>query len=263
MVCTCGEGPFSGSCCCGSVTNLKGGIHPDSIKSVSTDILLPESTPDRTHFSELLLGEPVHIISVQVALVAIVRDSAIGSEEKQLQAPATAADSRIRASIPASVSLYTSPGYLNQTTTRTYGGFNPPDSIEQDREYFTTCAVTSYSPTWSSGEDLFGYFADGGVFVEFTSPDNDMGARVVMNYVPRLQFPPAYHDPLDVMQHYWKCSRGEEEFLEGFYSGTSHEIISEGSSGSFVTPIESSFSGATNPFSPITSVHTQATWWPV
>lgn len=263
MSCTCGEGSFSNSCCCGSVTNLKGGIHPDSVQSVSTDLLLPQSTPDRTHVSRVLISAPVHVVSVQVALIAVKRDGAAGNEQKQLLAPPSAGDSRIRASIPASVSLYTASGYLDETTTTNFGGFNPPDSIEQARSYFSTCAVTSYSPSWTSGEDLFGYFADGGVFVEFTAPDDDIGVRVILNYVPRLQFSPAYHDPLDVMQHYWKCSRGEEEFLEGFYGGTSHEIISEDSAGSYSTPIESSFSGGTNPFSPITSVHTQATWWPV
>ena len=53
------------------------------------------------------------------------------------------------------------------------------------------------------------------------APSDQYGVRVVVNYVERLQFAPAYQDPVQTLLHYWRCAHGPEvEFLEGFYAGT-------------------------------------------
>ena len=88
--CTCGSGAFSGSCCCGSVTNIKGGIHPDSILSVSKDLVLDQSAlVARTHFSAILLNEAVHVVGIEASLISVRRDQDVADLDKQLQEPAS------------------------------------------------------------------------------------------------------------------------------------------------------------------------------
>jgi len=227
----CGSGKFGGSCCCASVTNLKGGLHPDSIRTVAVDITLEEVDASQTitHISKSLLHEASHIVGVDCSLVTIKRDTTVDNSEKQIDEPVSASDEdRVRANTPVNVSLYTVPGWGSGSLLK--GGFGAIEQ-EQDRAYITTASLTAQNPSWTAHEDLFGYFADGGLFVEYNSPSDQYGVRVVVRYVPRLQFSPAYHDPLDVMQHYWKCSRGEAEFLEGFYAGTGIQVPSVVSGG--------------------------------
>jgi hypothetical protein len=253
--CGCESGKFSCSCCCAPVTNIKGGIHPDSIESVAIDLVLEESgTITRTHRAETLLPEPAHIVGIDVALVAIRRDTAELNSAKQVIEPLTGAEGNLRGRVPVTVSLYTIPGYAPGDLNK--GGFNPDDNSEQNRRYVTTCAVTSQNPFWKSQEDLFGFFADGGLFIEMIAPSTNYGVRVVVRYVPRLQFSPAYHDPLEVMQHYWKCSRGEDEFLEGFYGGTSLDL----GSGESTPPNSEQTSTGRSFSSEASSDETYATW---
>jgi hypothetical protein len=223
MSCECESGKFGCGCCCASVTNMKGGIHPDSIETIHKDLVLTEQevAKSRTFRTEVLLTVPGHVVGISVSLVATRRDEnpADASQDKQLQQPSSGADGNITQGATASVSLFTMAGYTG--TDEDEGGFNPPETSEQDRSYFWTAGVSSSMPTVQASEDVFGYFCDGGCFVELNAPTNDFGIRVVMRYIPRTQFTPAYHDPVDVMQHYWKCSHGDEEFLEGFYGGTS------------------------------------------
>tara|TARA_R110002020_G_scaffold304165_2_gene519926 strand:+ start:1830 stop:2621 length:792 start_codon:yes stop_codon:yes gene_type:complete len=227
----CESGNFGCGCCCASVTNLKGGIHPDSVVSVSMDLVLDqvEGTLTQTHRTETLLNDPVHIVGVNASLVAVQRLTSEANLDKQLQEPSSGGVSNVVRATPSSVSLYTVPGYVQADLNK--GGFNPLDDQEQSRRYFCTASLTSMMPTFEARDDIFGFFADGGLYVEFNSPSPDYGIRLVVRYVPRLQFSPAYHDPLTVMQHYWKCSRKDEEFLEGFYGGTAADIPSEDTDG--------------------------------
>lgn len=215
--CECG----GNSCCCASITGLRGGIHPDLIRSAYYDVHLPNGAVNqayqRTNVTKVLLDEPVHIVSVDISLVSVKR--AATEDDKTILQP-TSAELDARAGVPVSVSLFTMRDYIGLTSL-TGGGFAKPNTSEQNRVYFATTSLTSYAPTWSSHPDLFGYFADGGMFVELNAPSDQYGVRVVVNYVERLQFAPAYHDPVQSMLHYWRCARGPEtEFLEGFYAGT-------------------------------------------
>ncbi|MAA63835.1 MAG: hypothetical protein CL581_03520 [Alteromonadaceae bacterium] len=205
---------------------MKGGIHPDSIRTIAIDLTLEELDADQTitHISKVLIHEPIHICGVDAALVTIKRDTDVDNSEKQLQQPGeTNSEFGIRAITPANVSLYTLPGLASDDLEK--GGFGAIEQ-EQDRYYITTATLTAHNPSWTANPDLFGYFADGGLFVEYNAPSDQYGVRIVVRYVPRLQFTPAYCDPVGVMQHYWKCCRGEAEFLEGFYAGTSTQVPS-------------------------------------
>lgn len=225
--CECGSGLFGCSCCCASVTNLKGGLHPDSIVSAYKDLVIPQTAVvGRTFYSALMVPEPVHIVGVNASLVAVRRDLDVADLDKQLLEPTNNTQANIASATPVTVSLYNVPGYLDGDLDK--GGFFAADATTHDRRYFCTASLSSGMPTWSADEDIFGFFCDGGLFVEFNAPTPDYGVRIVVRYVPRLQFSPAYHDPLVVMQHYWKCSRGEAEFLDGFYGGTSLTIGSSG-----------------------------------
>lgn len=253
----CESGMFGCGCCCASVTNIKGGIHPDSMRSVSMDLVLPTTTASltATHVAHVLINEPVHIIGVNASLIAVRRDEDTVDQNKQLIQPSTVQDATIAAATPASCSLFTTSGFSSGTLDK--GGFNPYDLVEQDRDYFCTASLTPGASTYDSPDDLFGYFCDGATFVEFNAPTPGFGIRLVVRYVPRLQFSPAYHDPVSVMQHYWKCSRGDAEFLEGFYGGTSTDIPSTQSGG---TQTRSSPSESTGEASWNTIVQTLGSW---
>lgn len=241
--CGCASGKFGCSCCCASVTNIKGGIHPDSIETVCEDLVLDTTTATltSTHYSKVLLKQPVHIVGVNASLIAVRRDEDTADQDKQLLEPSTADSARIVSATTASVSLYTTPGF--NSTQMDLGGFNPPDVQEMDRDFFCTASLSSAMPTYDAHEDLFGYFCDGATFLEFNAPNPHYGIRLVVRYVPRLQFSPAYHDPLEVMQHYWKCSRGDAEFLDGFYGGTSYDIPSTQSGGTNTRTSDAGTSG--------------------
>ena len=216
MTCECGKDP----CCCASITGIKGGIHPDAIKTIHMDLTLEEADASQTitHISKVLLNEPCHIVGFDASLVTIKRDIATANAAKQIEeAVETSSEYAIRANTPVNVSLYTIPSWSSGDLQR--GGFGAI-AQEQDRYYISTASLTAQNPHWTAHEDLFGYFADGSLFVEYNSPSDQYGVRIVVRYVPRLQFTPAYCDPIEVMQHYWKCCHGDKEFLEGFYGGT-------------------------------------------
>lgn len=215
--CECG----GNDCCCASITGLRGGIHPDLIRSTYYDVHLPNGAVSqaypRTNVTKVLLDEPAHIVSVDIALVTLKRGAT--EDDKTILEP-SATESSLRSNVPVSVSLFTLRDYAG-IATLTGGGFDMPEASDQNRHYFCTATLTSHSPSWSSHPDLFGYFADGGMFVELNAPSDQYGVRVVVNYVERLQFAPAYRDPVQTMLHYWRCAHGPEvEFLEGFYAGT-------------------------------------------
>jgi len=195
-----------------------------------------EASLTQTHRSEIVIDAPIHIIGVNASLIAVQRDPDEADLDKQLLEPSSGVPSNIVRSTTSSVSLYTITGYTQGDLDK--GGFNPLDAQEQGRNYISTISLSSGMPTYEAHEDLFGYFADGGLFVEFNAPSPDYGIRLIVRYVTRIQFPPAYHDPLVVMQHYWKCSRGDAEFLDGFYGGTVIDIPSSDSAGSQTRSVE-------------------------
>ena len=194
MACNeCESGLFGCNCCCASVTNIKGGLHPDSIQSFSRDILIDDAAdpPSQTHRSELLINGPVHIIGFNASLICVRRDTVVTNQDKQIKEATSGDDAIGEAATTASVSLYTLPGYSLGTLDK--GGFNPSDNQEQVRRFFCTASLSSHFPTYDSPDDLFGFFADGGTFLEFNAPNTNYGVRVIVRYVPRLQFSPAYH----------------------------------------------------------------------
>jgi len=248
--CTCGgcpSGDYGCGCCCASVTGLRGGIHPDYIKSISADMAVDLDGDTKTFQTRAILDSPVHIVSVSISLVCLRRNAATSTEaglKKQIQEVNTTALATLRPPTPINVSLFTLPSY--SSTTVDFGGWNTHVNTIDGRTYISTCSVNSYSPNWTSPDDLFGYFCDGGLFIEVNAPTTQYGLRVVVNYVDRASFSPAYGDPVAVLQHYWSCAHGETEFLEGFYGGNSSNT---GSSGTSTATEDTSIAGSgTNPW---------------
>ena len=249
MTCECESGAYNCSCCCASVTGLRGGIHPDYIKSAWVDLVIDQSTEgDRTFNVAPIVTEPIHIVSVTASLACTKRDHTDGSAaaEDQLEQPeADVADSYGRSNTPAMFSLFTSTNWSKASGLISGGFFADEDEID-GRDYCATGAVTAQAPSWTGPPDLFGYFCDGGLFVEFNAPSHEYGVRLAVNYVKRAAFSPAYGDPVKVLQHYWKCAHGTEvPFLDGFYGGVTHEITSSGTIGS--SDSTALTSGAANP----------------
>ena len=198
---------------CHDHATLRGGVHPDYIQSVSRD-MVPDSTAKTSSY--FLTFEPCHIISAHVALISN-NVSSTGSISVN-----TSYYSRERYE-SLTVSLFTTNEW--SSAHRTYGGFRTEADDDADkldnRSYISTCALTaSTQTTWTSPPEMYGIFCDGGLYVEAISPiADDQGGRIVVNYVPRSAFPPAYADPIEHLQHYWRCKR-DTPFLDGFFGGT-------------------------------------------
>lgn len=236
--CNCPSGQYGCSCCCASVTGLRAGIHPDYIKSTYLDATLTNEgwVGDGTSTFEIMsfLGEPIHIVSVTAALVTTRRDiDAVDKAdmEKQLQEHVTtykdvtsfyaSQEAAANQQMPVSFSLFTIASLDPETYTK--GGWNAHDESQDGRTYICTGSLTLQSPSWQNPPDLFGYFCDGGVHLELNAPTNHYGIRIVINYIDRGAFSPAYGDPVKVLQHYWSCAH-DAEFLEGFYGGNTFTV---------------------------------------
>lgn len=235
--CECPSGDYNCACCCASVTGLRAGIHPDYIKSAYYDIHL--SGTSRTYESVAIVAGPIHIVSVTASLASIKRDTGTASSntQDQLQEPndASSRDSEYhyRSITPAMFTLFTIDQWIAGASgtpagNEILGGWNPHEDEQDGRKFIATGSLTSHFPSWQNPPDLFGYFCDGGLFMEFNAPDPEYGIRVVVNYIDRNSFSPAYGDPVRVLQHYWKCANDPLEFLEGFYGGVTYNIGSSG-----------------------------------
>lgn len=248
--CECPEGNYSCSCCCASVTGLRGGIHPDHIKSIWRDIhITDEST--QTYITESLLSVPVHIVSITASLACVKRNKDVTSEadmkDQILEVP-DAAHNLGRANTPVMFSLFTI-GQWHNPDQFTRGGWNAHEDTLDGRMHCATGSLTPQAPSWTSPPDLFGYFCDGGLHVEMNAPTEDYGIRIVLNYIERLAFSPAYGDPVRVLKHYWSCAHGEVPFLKGYYGGVTFKTGSSGTSTAFTDPLGQNESfGGFNPF---------------
>lgn len=220
---TCGDCGQS-SCCCGqSLSGLRAGIHPDLIKSASVDIVL-RNTADRTFETVPVFNISAHIISASVSFVATYRDETATTDaalRKQIQQPTSNAEANIHNATPASFSLFTIPGFTPDA--RLKGGLLAHPDSGDGREYICTGSVTAGSPSWQLPADLFGYFCDGGLYVEYNAWSSEPAIRVVVNYIERAAFSPAYKDPVQTLLHYWNCANPDKEFLEGFYTGVTFD----------------------------------------
>jgi len=253
--CECPSGNYSCPCCCASVTGLRAGIHPDLIKSAWKDVFINTAdTPTKTHETVPLLTTAAHIVSVTASLACVKRISTGSNLTKQIEEPGSGNDANVASAVPTMFSLFTIPGWNDAGLAM--GGWNNDGNAATELDARTHCvtgALSPRNPSWQSPPDLFGYFCDGGLFVEMNAPQNQTGIRIVVNYIDRLQFSPAYGDPVQVLQHYWTCAH-DNEFLDGFYGGVSFDESSEDSEPSY-----SESTGATkstNPFTPATTVLT-------
>ena len=122
----------------------------------------------------------------------------------------TTANTERYAATPLHLSLTTMPGW--SASSKTVGGWNPAEDQIGPGRPFITASLNAYQPTWQSPPDIFGYFCDGGLYCEATSAiPTHHGARIVVNYIDRLSFSPAYSDPVTTLQHYWTCAHGTEK----------------------------------------------------
>jgi len=250
---TCGDCEQS-SCCCGqSITGLRAGIHPDLIKSASVDLVL-RNTTDRTFETVPIVNEAVHIISVTASFMATYRNEAASTDadlRKQIQQPGSNAEANIHNATPAGFTLFTMPHNWDSDARFRGGLLAHPDSSD-GRDYICTGAVTAGAPAWKSPDELFGYFCDGGLFVEYNAWSREPAIRIVVNYMDRAAFNPAYKDPVQTLLHYWRCANPEKEFLEGFYTGVNANTQGDSpATSAFTSSVSTSLgtTGGTNPLS--------------
>lgn len=225
--CDCPSGKYGCSCCCASVTGLRAGIHPDYINSMHFDLIINDET-DQTFQIRPLISTPIHIVSVTASLACVSRNethASDGNMKKQIVEPTRT--EVYKGWTPVMFSLFTIPSWTDAALAK--GGFNPHDDSQDGRTYISTGSVTGNAPSWQSPSDLFGYFCDGGLYVELNAPNREYGVRIVVNYIDRSAFSPAYGDPVAVLQHYWSCAHGDVEFLHGFYGGNTFRLSSSAS----------------------------------
>ena len=157
-------------------------------------------------------------------------------------------DDGISSGTPVMFSLFTI-GQWHSSDQKAMGGWNAHEDTMDGRRHCATGSLSPQSPSWTSPPDLFGYFCDGGLQVELNAPSEDYGIRVVVNYVDRLAFSPAYGDPIKVLQHYWSCAHKDDLFLQGYYTGIRLKTGSSGTSTAFTDPLGQNESQARfNPF---------------
>ena len=223
---------FCSACCCGSVTGMQGGLHPDMISADWVDVI-PDNTAKYT--TSMITRHPVHVLSATVSLVMTRDDSNNLPEEADAQnsgRDSVAWD--ILASGIVSFGLFWDPGANDDTITS--GGWQEADGDMDGRVFFAHGAVTASSPSWQMPPELWGFFCNKGVFIEVNAPSSEYGVRCAITSCPRDHFYPAYARPVDVATHYWQCSHCAHEFpsdctnlLDGFESGEANQIILDSS----------------------------------
>ena len=211
---------YADNCCCSptGITGLPGGIHPDHIVSFHFDISPGTGTSDWRTQTDILTQTPVHIIGGSISLYGKFPDT--GDQIPETYGSTTGATYYNNTVL--NISLMTAK-YTHASKDK--GGFIMPGNATSnaradERLYIYTTALTPQQPSAVLPPHLWGYFCDGGLYVEAQSGLEDtVGARVTIQCVERANFGPAYSDPLVNSKARWECTNPGTDFLDGFYGG--------------------------------------------
>jgi len=198
---------------------MKGGLHPDHIRTLFQDVTPGADDAAFKTYTGILTTAPIHIIGGTISYFAKFPDSG----DMIPEAFASTTEEEYYQSLPLNVTLFNA-GYTHDHRDR--GGFNIPGNTgtgdrTDDRTHIVTAALNPHTPTFILPEHLWGYFSDGGLYFEVQGAQGqNAGARICIQYVERPNFIPAYSDPLVNARGQWKCVNGDTDFLDGFYGGT-------------------------------------------
>ena len=222
-------GHFAANCCCGSVTGLQGGLHPEVIQSTRIDLSSASDTETsipKGRDVELIIGEPCHILGATASL-ACYNSIADGSDKGQPADVTIAGGSTAYYQTDTAINQYIhTPMHVGlfatgELDTAKEGGFGTDTDENEPRQYFATLSVNAVHPQAKTEDWLWGYFADGGVGAEIHCATSLAGVTIQLFWVARNDFSPAYTPVERVQQHYWFCG-SNDNFLDGFYPGTSN-----------------------------------------
>jgi hypothetical protein len=119
----------------------------------------------------------------------------------------------------------------------TVGGYvklftsDDPDTQESDENVWTLPLGRNIgSSTWTP-DLLEGMIFQRGLFADVRCTDATV--KVVINVlgVKREHYTPAYPDPNEHLTNAWRCSHGEDEFLENFDTGGNNSWDNDGDTG--------------------------------
>ncbi len=227
------SGYFSSNCCCGSITGLQGGLHPEVIQSARVDLSSATdeaSSVPRGRTAEIVITEPCHILGVTASL-ACFNSEASGDDRGHPTMQAVAGGATAYYQLDTGLTQYVNtPVHIGLFAAGEFdsskeGGFTTDeDEADDARQYFATLSINANNPQAETPDWLWGYFADGGVGVELHCATSLAGATIQIFYVARHDFSPAYSPVERVQQHYWFCG-SNDTFLNDFYGGTSNHDI--------------------------------------
>ena len=106
-----------------------------------------------------------------------------------------------------------------------------PDTEASDENIWTlTLAPSIGSSSWTPAQ-LEGMAFQSGLFADVRCDDTSV--RVIINVlgVHREHYAPAYPDPNEHLTNAWRCSHGDDDFLENFGTGGNNSWDNDGSAG--------------------------------
>ena len=195
------------ACCCASTTVFDnprvGGLHPEKVlrETFTVSAREPGDGEDMGGFRHQLLRVSVHIVGLSV-----FADPGNASGSSDLKG--------------VSCMFYTA---TEPDNTATY-------------KYLATVALKP-GESYTFGDEITGHFADLGLYVAAFGNSglhgsNSVDDRIAINltYTERREYTPAFQDPLEHVQHYWGCNRGDELY-HNWYGGGEADSWTDSSSG--------------------------------
>tara|TARA_R100000458_G_scaffold25970_1_gene23397 strand:+ start:946 stop:1728 length:783 start_codon:yes stop_codon:yes gene_type:complete len=212
---------YRDNCCCSptGITGMKAGLHPDHIETAYIEVAPGADAAAWKTRTQVISLAPIHIIGGSISFYAKFPSS--GNLIPETWGSTT--EEQYYNSLPLNVSLVTA-DYTHDAKDK--GGFIMPENSTADtarkdfRNYIFTTALNPQNPHVVLPEHLWGLFCDGGLYVETQGAHGETaGARVVIQYIARSNFTPAYADPVVNSLARWDCMNPETDFLDNFYGG--------------------------------------------
>ena len=218
------------NCCCSptGITGMRGGIHPDHIQAIHRDCVAGANSTTGTAGkwaarSTFITRQPIHLLGGSLSYYAKLNTSG------DILPGAFASTTEIShyQATPLNVSLFVVPTGYTHDSEDSGGFYSREQAINSDNEgredgrvHIFTTALNAANPHVVLPDYLWGYFADGGIHIELQGAGlTTAGVRIALTYVDRVNFSPAYPDPLETLKHAWHCG-SNQDFLDDFYGGT-------------------------------------------
>jgi hypothetical protein len=193
------EGCGTSGCCCAPVSQFANtrvsGLHPETVVHQTFALTASEPSADGPWgIRYQLVPESVHLVGL--SFFADPNNVATSTDLKGI-----------------AVTLYAT---------------EDPDTDAEDVVKFIVTLKPGESYTF--GDEILGCWFDFGIYAQVVGNSAAIGSgtsddKVVLNisHVERINYSPAYTEPIAQARHYWQCNR-EDNFLSNWYPGTGSDM---------------------------------------